>query len=124
MTTTNFQVWVGDITYVRLKHRFIYVALLMDVFTRMIRGWNLSQHLTQSLTLDPLEQALHDRVPEIHHSDQGVQYLSSAYLLKLKEHDIQISVARRFLINMSITISTEVWTIFFSVRLREAAALL
>ena len=124
MTTTNFQVWVGDITYVRLKHRFIYVALLMDVFTRMIRGWNLSQHLTQSLTLDPLEPALHDRVPEIHHSDQGVQYLSSAYLLKLKEHDIQISVARRFLINMSITISTEVWTIFFSVRLREAAALL
>ena len=48
------QVWVGDITYVRLKHRFIYVALLMDVFTRMIRGWKLSQHLTQSLTLEPL----------------------------------------------------------------------
>ena len=55
---------VGDITYVRLKHRFVYVALLMDVFTRMIRGWNLSQHLTQALTLDPLEQALHDRVAE------------------------------------------------------------
>ena len=48
------QVWVGDITYVRLKHRFIYVALLMDVFTRMIRGWKLSQHLTQSLTLEPV----------------------------------------------------------------------
>ncbi len=89
------QVWVGDITYVRLKHRFIYVALLMDVFTRMIRGWNLSPHLTQSLTLDPLEQALDDRVPEIHHSDQGVQYLSSAYLSRLKEHGIEISVARR-----------------------------
>ena len=56
------QVWVGDITYVRLKHRFIYVALLMDVFTRMIRGWHLSPHLTQALTLEPLEQALHDRV--------------------------------------------------------------
>ena len=89
------QVWVGDITYVRLKHRFIYVALLMDVFTRMIRGWKLSQHLTQALTLDPLEQALRDRVPEIHHSDQGVQYLSNAYLLKLKAHGIEISVARR-----------------------------
>ena len=88
------QVWVGDITYVRLKHRFIYVALLMDVFTRMIRGWNLSQHLTQSLTLDPLEQALHDRVPEIHHSDQGVQYLSKVYVSTLKAHGIQISVAR------------------------------
>ena len=87
--------FMEDFHYVRLKHRFIYVALLMDVFTRMIRGWKLSQHLTQSLTLEPLEQALHDRVPEIHHSDQGVQYLSSAYLLRLKEHGIQISVARR-----------------------------
>ena len=48
------QVWVGDITYVRLNRRFIYVALLMDVFTRMIRGWQLSQHLTQALTLKPL----------------------------------------------------------------------
>ena len=89
------QVWVGDITYVRLKHRFIYVVLFMDFFTRMIRGWKLSQHLTQSLTLEPLEQALHDRVPEIHHSDQGVQYFSSAYLLTLKAHDIEISIARR-----------------------------
>ena len=48
------QVWVGDITYVRLKGRFVSVALLMDVFTRMIRGWNLSPHLNQSLTLKPL----------------------------------------------------------------------
>ena len=89
------QVWVGDITYVRLKERFIYVALLMDVFTRMIRGWHLSQHLTQSLTLKPLEEALCRSVPEIHHSDQGVQYLSNAYLSVLKAHDIEISIARR-----------------------------
>ena len=89
------QVWVGDITYVRLKHRFIYVALLMDVFTRMIRGWNLSQHLTQSLTLHPLEQALRDRVPEIHHSDQGAQYLSKDYLSTLRQHGVEISVAHR-----------------------------
>ena len=89
------QVWVGDITYVRLKHRFIYVAVLMDVFTRRIRGWNLSQHLTQTLTLPPLEQALHDRVPKIHPSDQGVQSLSKAYLSLLKAHAIEISIARR-----------------------------
>ena len=89
-------VWVGDITYVRLKGRFIYVALLMDVFTRMIRGWQVSQHLTQSLTLKPLEAALHQSgSPEIHHSDQGVQYLSNAYLSRLKAHGIQISVAHR-----------------------------
>lgn len=89
------QVWVGDITYVRLNSRFIYVAVLMDVFTRMIRGWNLGQHLNQALTLKPLEQALHQSVPEIHHSDQGVQYLSKAYLSLLKAHAIEISIARR-----------------------------
>ena len=85
----------GDITYVRLNRRFVYVALLMDVFTRMIRGWNLSQHLTQSLTLHPLEQALDDRVPEIHHSDQGAQYLSKDYISMLRQHGVEISVAHR-----------------------------
>ena len=89
------QVWVADILYVRLKRRFISVALLMDVSTRMIRGWQLSQHLMQSLTLNPLEQALCQSVPEIHHSDQGVQYLSHAYLSTLRHHGIEISVARR-----------------------------
>ena len=89
------QVWVGDITYVRLKAHFVYVSLLMDVFTRRIRGWQVSQHLTQPLTLRPLEQALRQSVPEIHHSDQGVQYLSNAYLSTLTKHGIEISVARR-----------------------------
>ena len=89
------QVWVGDITYVRLQRRFIYVCLLMDVFTRMIRGWHLSQHLTQALTLKPLEAALCQSIPEIHHSDQGVQYLSNAYISTLRHHGIEISVARR-----------------------------
>ena len=92
-TTRTDQVWVGDITYVRLNRRFIYVAVLMDVFTRMIRGWNLGQHLSQALTLKPLEQALHTSVPEIHPSDQGVQYLSNAYLSVLKAHAIEISIA-------------------------------
>lgn len=89
------QVWVGDVTYVRLKGPFVYLALLMDVFTRMIRGWKLSQQLTQSLTLKPLEAALHRSVSGIHHSDQGAQYLSNAYISVLKAHDIQISIARR-----------------------------
>ena len=89
------QVWVGDITYVRLKGRFVYVALLMDVFTRMIRGWQVSRHLTEPLTLKPLQQALRQSVREIHHSDQGVQYLSNAYISMLKDHGIEISVARR-----------------------------
>ena len=89
------QVWVGDITYVRLKGQFIYVAVLMDVFTRMVRGWQVSRHLTQPLTLRPLQQALSQSAPEIHHSDQGVQYLSTAYVSTLISHGIDISLARR-----------------------------
>ena len=89
------QVWVGDITYVRLKGQFIYVAVLMDVFTRMVRGWQISRHLTQPLTLRPLQQALTQSVPEIHHSDQGVQYLSTAYISTLIGHGIEISLAHR-----------------------------
>ena len=89
------QVWVGDITYVRLKGQFIYVSVLMDVFSRMIRGWQLSRQLTQPLTLRPLQQALSQSVPEIHHSDQGVQYLSTAYISTLISHGIEISLARR-----------------------------
>ena len=91
------QVWVADITYVRLKGRFIYVCLLMDVFTRMITvSWQISQHLNQSLTLKPLKEALCHSVPEIHHFDQGVQYLSRvSYITTLKEHGVEISVAQR-----------------------------
>ena len=89
------QVWVADITYVRLKEYFVYVSLLMDVFTRMIRGWHVSRHLTQPLTLTPLEEALRRSVPEIHHSDQGAQYLSKAYVTTLQEHGVEISVSQR-----------------------------
>ena len=67
----------------------------MDVFTRMIRAWQLRQHLSQSLTLKPLEEALHHSIPEIHHSDQGVQYLSKAYVTTLEDHGVEISVAHR-----------------------------
>ena len=89
------QVWVGDITYVRLKEQFVYVSVLMDVFTRIVRGWQLSQHLTEPLTLRPLQQALSQSVPEIHHSDQGVQYLSNAYISTLIGHGVEISLAHR-----------------------------
>ena len=92
------QVWVGDITYVRLKEQFIYVSVLMDVFTRMtrmIRGWQMSWQLTQPLTLRPLQQALSQSIPEIHHSDQGVQYLSTAYISTLTRHGVEISLAHR-----------------------------
>ena len=89
------QVWVADITYIRLKGRFIYLCLLMDVFTRVIRAWHISQHLNQSLTLKPLKEAFCHSVCEIHHSDQGVQYLSKVYVTTLEAHGVEISVAAR-----------------------------
>ena len=89
------QVWVADRTYVRLKGRFIYLAVVMDVFTRMIKAWQVSPHLNPSLTLKPLEEAFCHSVPEIHHSDQGVQSLSNAYVATLKAYSVEISLARR-----------------------------
>jgi transposase InsO family protein len=88
------QVWVGDITYVALRLEFVYLAVLMDVFTRAIRGWELSRSLDQALTLTALERALeHGRVPRIHHSDQGVQYAATAYVARLEQVGARISMA-------------------------------
>jgi len=87
------QVWVCDITYIRLGTGFVYLAIVMDVFTRLIRGWQLSKAIDQELTLAALRMALSDHVPEIHHSDQGVQYAAYAYGDLLKGHHIQISMA-------------------------------
>lgn len=89
------QVWVCDITYIRFKRDFIFLAVIMDVFTRAIRGWNLSRSLDGSLTLAALHQALQDRVPEIHHSDQGIQYAAEAYGRELRQRRVQISMAKR-----------------------------
>jgi len=87
------QVWVSDITYIRLKQDFVYLAIIMDVYTRAIRGWSLSYALDQNLSLDALNMALASHSPEIHHSDQGVQYACSAYIDLLKKHNIHISMA-------------------------------
>lgn len=88
------QVWVCDITYVRVRWEFIYLAVIMDVFTRGIRGWGLSRSLDHHLTLSPLKQALaHYRAPEIHHSDQGVQYAATDYTNLLTRAGVRISMA-------------------------------
>lgn len=86
-------VWVSDITYIRLQKDFVYLAVIMDVFTRAFRGWSLSRSLDQELTLTALRNALAAHVPTIHHSDQGVQYAANDYVGLLKSHDIQISMA-------------------------------
>ena len=87
------QVWVSDITYIRLQADFVYLAIIMDVFTRAFRGWSLSRSLDQELTLTALRGALSTHVPEIHHSDQGVQYAANDYIGLLISSDIQISMA-------------------------------
>jgi transposase InsO family protein len=87
------QVWVADITYIRLRREFVYLAILMDVFTRAIRGWHLGRDLDQGLTLAALEKALVASVPEVHHSDQGVQYAANAYVNRLKALHVKLSMA-------------------------------
>jgi putative transposase len=87
------QVWVADITYVRLHQEFVYLAVLMDVFTRSIRGWYLGRDLDTTLTLTALQRALQAHRPEIHHSDQGLQYAATAYSNLLQQVGSTISMA-------------------------------
>lgn len=88
------QVWVCDITYIRLRDGFVYLAVIMDVFTRGIRGWHLGRDLDHTLTLVALQRALaRYPAPAIHHSDQGVQYAAAAYVQVLQEAGVQISMA-------------------------------
>jgi transposase InsO family protein len=87
------EIWVSDITYIRLHTEFIYLAVVMDVFTRDIRGWNLHHSLGQELTLVALQRALVQHVPQIHHSDQGIQYASPAYIQALQQAGVAVSMA-------------------------------
>lgn len=87
------QVWVADITYIHLRHEDVYLAVIMDVYTRCIRGWHLARGLGEELTLAALQCALHQRRPEIHHSDQGLQYAATRYVELLKQCQVQISMA-------------------------------
>jgi transposase InsO family protein len=87
------QVWVADITYIRLRQDFVYLAVIMDVFTRLIRGWHLGRSLEGDLTRAALERALQKQQPEIHHSDQGVQYAASDYVERLQQLNVRVSMA-------------------------------
>jgi transposase InsO family protein len=87
------QVWACDITYIRLGSGFVYLAIVLDLFTRSIRGWALSRSLEGELTLTALKEALRKGCPAIHHSDQGVQYAATAYIALLLAHQVQISMA-------------------------------
>jgi putative transposase len=87
------QVWVADITYIRLRCEFVYLAIVMDVFTRIIRGWHLGRSLDHRLTKTALDKALAKGTPRIHHSDQGVQYAATDYVQTLCQAKVAVSMA-------------------------------
>lgn len=87
------QVWVADITYIRLGTRFIYLAVILDAYTRAVRGWALSRSLSQQLTLDALEMALKQGVPFVFHSDQGSQYAAWLHTERLLQVGVKISMS-------------------------------
>jgi len=92
------QVWLSDITYIRIRTGFVYLAAILDAFSRRVIGYAISARLDSSLTLEALHMAIAGRRPDpgaIHHSDQGVQYASTEYVGELERHCFGISMARR-----------------------------
>jgi putative transposase len=92
------QLWVADITYIRLQEEFAYLAIVLDAFSRRVVGWALDTHLQASLAVAALTMALTTRRPApgslIHHSDRGIQYACADYTELLETHDIQPSMSR------------------------------
>ena len=99
VTAVN-QLWVADITYIRLVKEFVYLAVILDVFSRKCVGWELSRDIDAQLTLNALNKAWANREGMdlsglVHHSDQGVQYAAHDYINLLKKKGIQISMSRK-----------------------------
>ena len=91
------QLWVADITYIRLKAEFVYLAVILDGFSRKVVGWALDQTLATRLTIGALEQAIARRQPEpglVHHSDRGLQYASEEYVKVLENNRVIPSMSR------------------------------
>lgn len=92
------QVWVADLTYIRIASGFVYLAVILDAYSRKAIGYALSRRIDKELALGALRMALENRNPPpgcIHHSDRGVQYASHEYVDLLREHSLQISMSRK-----------------------------
>jgi putative transposase len=92
------QLWVADITYIRLREEFVFLAVILDAYSRRVIGWALDRTIEDDLTLRALRMALAQRVIEpglVHHSDRGSQYASREYTDLLKENGIEISMSRK-----------------------------
>jgi putative transposase len=91
------QLWVADITYIRLHREFVYLAVILDAFSRKVVGWELARTLTARLPMAALEKAVADRQPPpgvVHHSDRGIQYACVEYVDTLRKHDMIPSMSR------------------------------
>jgi putative transposase len=91
------QLWVADLTYIRLRDEFVYLAVVLDCFSRCVVGWSLGVTLTARLTITALQQAIAARNPApglVHHSDRGVQYAAADYVELLRQHGILPSMSR------------------------------
>lgn len=91
------QLWVADITYIRLQREFVYLAVILDAFSRKVVGWALDREMTTVLILTALQQAITERQPPpglVHHSDRGVQYASAEYVQVLRQHGFELSMSR------------------------------
>lgn len=92
------QVWAGDITYIRINNGFVFLAVLLDLYSRKIIGWAISKKIDRHLTLDALRMAIKSRNPKqgvVHHADRGVQYLCDDYVALLNEHHFHLSCSRK-----------------------------
>jgi transposase InsO family protein len=97
LTAVN-QLWVADITYIRLREEFVYLSVLLDAYSRRVIGWALGRTLEADLAVSALRMALACRRPTpglVHHSDRGVQYASQDYTTLLENHEITISMSRK-----------------------------
>jgi putative transposase len=91
------QLWVADITYIRLRAEFVYLAVILDSFSRKVVGWALERRITTPLTVAALQQAIAERQPLpglVHHSDRGIQYASAEYVAILEQHQMIPSMSR------------------------------
>jgi len=97
-TTAINQLWVADITYIRLRTEFVYLSVVLDAFSRRVIGWALGRTLEAQLPCSALRMALQTRQPKpgfVHHSDRGVQYASLDYTALLDQHQANISMSRK-----------------------------
>jgi putative transposase len=91
------QLWIADLTYIRLNHDFVYLAVILDKWSRRVVGWELDRTLAARLAVSALEQAIAARQPGpglVHHSDRGIQYASQEYVRLLKQHQMTPSMSR------------------------------